>query len=34
MSNLVIDSHSHVGKDIFHGESTIDGYIDFAKKSY
>ena len=33
MSNLVIDSHSHVGKDIFHGESTIDGYIDFAKKS-
>lgn len=34
MSNLVIDSHSHVGKDIFHGESTIDGYIDFAKKSH
>ena len=34
MSNLVIDSHSHVGKDIFHGESTIEGYIDFAKKSH
>mgnify|MGYP005762972157 FL=1 len=34
MSNLVIDSHSHVGKDIFHGESTIEEYIDFAKKSH
>lgn len=34
MSNFVIDSHSHVGIDFFHGISTIDGYIDFAKKSH
>ena len=34
MHNFVIDSHSHIGKDIFHGESTIDGYIEFAKKSH
>ena len=33
MEKFVIDSHSHIGKDIFHGESTIEGYIDFAKKS-
>ena len=31
--NIVVDSHSHIGKDIFHGESFIDGYIQFAKKS-
>lgn len=34
MPDFVIDSHSHIGKDIFHGESTINGYIDFAKKSH
>lgn len=34
LNDFVIDSHSHIGNDIFHGESTIDGYIDFAKKSH
>lgn len=33
MKEFVIDSHSHIGRDIFHGDSTIEGYIDFAKKS-
>lgn len=33
MKEYVIDSHSHIGKDIFHGVSDIDGYLDFAKKS-
>lgn len=31
--NFVVDSHSHIGKDIFHGDSYIDDYIKFAKKS-
>ena len=31
--NIVIDSHSHIGKDIFHGNSFIDDYIKFAKES-
>ena len=30
---IVVDSHSHIGKDIFHGESTLNDYINFAKKS-
>lgn len=30
---IVIDSHSHIGKDIFHGDSYIDDYIEFAQKS-
>ena len=33
MKPFVIDAHSHVGKDIFHGNSEIDKYITFAKKS-
>lgn len=32
-NKIVVDSHSHIGKDIFHGESIIDDYIEFAKKS-
>lgn len=31
--NVVVDSHSHIGKDIFHGDSFIDDYIKFAKES-
>lgn len=31
--NIVVDSHSHIGKDIFHGDSFIDDYIKFAKES-
>ena len=31
--NVVVDSHSHIGKDIFHGDSFIDDYIKFAQKS-
>src|SRR5574344_956151 len=30
---IVVDSHSHIGKDIFHGESALNDYINFAKKS-
>lgn len=33
MKDFVIDGHSHIGTDIFHGESTIEGYKKFAKKS-
>lgn len=33
MREIVIDNHSHIGKDIFHGESNIEGYMDFAKKT-
>ena len=32
-NKFIVDSHSHIGKDIFHGESKIDEYIDFATKS-
>lgn len=32
-SKYVIDGHSHVGQDIFHGKSDIDDYIIFAKKT-
>lgn len=32
-NNIVVDSHSHIGKDIFHGESFIDDYIKFAHES-
>ena len=31
--NIIVDSHSHIGKDIFHGDSFIDDYIQFAKQS-
>ena len=27
--NVVVDSHSHIGKDIFHGYAFIDDYIKF-----
>lgn len=30
---LVIDGHSHFGIDIFHGETNIEGYIEFALRS-
>lgn len=32
-SRIIIDSHSHIGKDIFHGNTFIDDYIDFAINS-
>lgn len=32
-SKYIIDGHSHIGQDIFHGKSDIDDYMDFAKKT-
>lgn len=32
-NKFIIDGHSHVGQDIFHGKSDIDDYIAFAKKT-
>lgn len=33
MKKIIVDMHSHVGKDIFHGDSKLCEYIEYARKN-